>query len=295
MHPREPVTFDDLAESREFRDFFEIARELTGILVTLVDPTGARTKRLFPLEVENPLCRLIKAQPAGLEACLQVDRCHYEEAVKNRRGIRYACHAGLMDLAVPVYVEGRHVATINCGQVLTAPPSEAGWRAVQRRLRVLRLDPHRARRAYFRSPWLPPEKLESALKLFAFFAEHFGEVGRRLKEAERTSSLYVDAAKRYARERFREPLALADVARHIGLSPAYFSTLFRRVVGVNWCLYLQQTRIEAARRLLEKSSHRVTDIAFETGFNNLTHFNRVFRKLEGCAPGRWRARQRARA
>lgn len=286
-----PVEFFDLAESQEFAEFFAIARELTGILVALVDPSGVRMKRLFPSAAENPLCRLIQSRAPGKAACNETDRINCERAARARHGIQYLCHAGLVDIAVPIFVDDRHAATINCGQVLPEPPSEEGFQRLCVRLHTLRLPAQQLRDTYFASPFLPKGKLEQTLHLLVFFAEYCCEMGRRLRahmpSGERAE---IEQAKRYLHRHFREALTLQEVAQRVSLSPAYFSSLFKAETGETFVEHVQRLRVEEAKGLLRGTTVPVTDIALQVGFNNLTHFTRVFRKYEECAPGRYRTR-----
>jgi AraC-like DNA-binding protein len=102
----------------------------------------------------------------------------------------------------------------------------------------------------------------------------------------------VQRAWKYIHEHFREPVRLAEIARVASLSPAYFSSVFHRYAGMTVTTYLQLTRVNAAKDILAKTSERITDIAFDTGFNNLTHFNRVFCKIAGCSPREYRRRNK---
>lgn len=86
------------------------------------------------------------------------------------------------------------------------------------------------------------------------------------------------------------PIPQKEAARLVGLSPAAFSRFFRRSVGKTFAAYLTDLRLsEACRRLLE-SEHPVSRIAFDSGFENLSTFNRSFRQARGLSPREFRAR-----
>jgi ligand-binding sensor protein len=120
------IGFDDLAESKEFRQFFVIVRKLTGIPVVLVSPDSKRGKLLYSKTTETPLCHLIRTNPIGRKGCDDTDYLHLRKAASNKQVFHYLCHAGLRDMVMPVIINGEHVATINCGQVLPEPHSEKG-------------------------------------------------------------------------------------------------------------------------------------------------------------------------
>ncbi|MDX2186430.1 MAG: AraC family transcriptional regulator [Opitutaceae bacterium] len=85
-----------------------------------------------------------------------------------------------------------------------------------------------------------------------------------------------------------ESLSLCDAAKVAGLSPAGFSRSFRRMTGEKWISRLQRIRIANACRLLVESDQTIAEVAFATGFGNLSNFNRRFRSLKRMTPSAYR-------
>jgi two-component system, response regulator YesN len=92
----------------------------------------------------------------------------------------------------------------------------------------------------------------------------------------------------YIAEHFTEPITLADVARAAQLSRFHFCRLFHHETAVPFHDYLQELRITRAKALLADRYLRVTEIAYAVGFNDLSHFDRTFRKVVGCSPTAYR-------
>ncbi|USK31524.1 AraC family transcriptional regulator (plasmid) [Bacillus sp. CMF21] len=82
----------------------------------------------------------------------------------------------------------------------------------------------------------------------------------------------------YMHHHFREPLTLKDAARQAQLSTTYFSECFHKIIGVSFQHYLQDLRIQFARTLLHVSNLPITEICLASGFNTLSHFERVFKR-----------------
>ena len=78
------------------------------------------------------------------------------------------------------------------------------------------------------------------------------------------------------------------MARAACTSTFYICKLFKRHTGLNFTGYVSRLRIEKARELLANPNLRISEIACDAGFQSLTHFNRVFRKLIGEAPTGYR-------
>lgn len=95
-------------------------------------------------------------------------------------------------------------------------------------------------------------------------------------------------ALRFIQENSRADISLADVAAHVGFSKNHFCTIFRQYTACSYPEYLAHCRIRHARDMLGTTDKSVTDIAFDTGFNSLSHFFRVFKKITGTTPQEFR-------
>ena len=96
-------------------------------------------------------------------------------------------------------------------------------------------------------------------------------------------------AKDLADARYFEPLAVADLARAAGLSPAHFSREFRRTFGEAPHRYLLTRRLERAAALLRNTDRTVTEICFAVGLASVGSFITSFRRVYGEAPLAYRA------
>lgn len=92
----------------------------------------------------------------------------------------------------------------------------------------------------------------------------------------------------YIEQNYAETVALADLARVMQCSPAYFSRLFSREIGVPPFEYINRVRVRHACSLLRSTDRSITEIAFEVGYNNVSFFNRYFRKIMQRTPREYR-------
>lgn len=102
---------------------------------------------------------------------------------------------------------------------------------------------------------------------------------------------YIRSACNYISEHSAEDLSQAEVAAHTGISPYYFSRLFREYTQMTFPAYLSEIRVQNAMNLLADPSLSVTDCAFMAGFQSTTTFNKAFRELTGCTPREYRRMQ----
>jgi AraC-like DNA-binding protein len=91
-----------------------------------------------------------------------------------------------------------------------------------------------------------------------------------------------------------EEVTLASFARRVGLSERQVSRLFREELGKTWNAHVAELRLARARRLLRDTDYNVVDVAGETGWRSLAHFNAVFRQRTGLTPSAYRERARSR-
>lgn len=92
----------------------------------------------------------------------------------------------------------------------------------------------------------------------------------------------------YIFDNYMRELPLEEVASHLGMKPTYFSRFFKRATGRCYVEFVNSLRISKSCELLTDSDKPVTDVCFESGFNNLSNFNRRFQQLKGMTPSRYR-------
>lgn len=98
----------------------------------------------------------------------------------------------------------------------------------------------------------------------------------------------VRQAKQFILENFNQNLTLETVARHVGLSPVYFSSVFKKELGIGFTDFLNQCRIDHAKKLLEETGLKVLAISEMVGFSGTRYFSRVFKNTVGVRPSEYR-------
>lgn len=127
------------------------------------------------------------------------------------------------------------------------------------------------------------------LKLLAIVAREYEknssseniELFDRYRESINSAILYVN-------ENYSSKISIDDICRIAMMSSSYFSHIFKQITGKTFVEYVNDLRIHKAMEILEKSATTISDICFEVGFNDITHFNRVFKKEMGLSPRQYR-------
>ncbi len=94
--------------------------------------------------------------------------------------------------------------------------------------------------------------------------------------------------KNYIAKNYMNEIRLATVADIAGMSPSAFSRFFKLHTGRNLSEYIIEQRLGYASRMLVDTSKSVAEISYQSGFNNLSNFNRIFKKKKGCSPSEFR-------
>ena len=207
---------------------------------------------------------------------------------------QFDCPTGLTKVLMPVMIGGRHVGSLLAGPFRVGPRQGSQHRRLMGQLKAsgfgLRVEIAKA--SWDSSPTVTREKLEAIETLLEMFAQYLAECGQRLllHEAGRQSPLLQKIEAQLAEPSDRA-LTVRELAERLHISPCYFCKLFRKQTGLTFTDYRTQARIEAAKRLLLDPTRRVSEAAYESGFDSIPYFNRAFRRHVGCSPSEFRARQ----
>lgn len=94
--------------------------------------------------------------------------------------------------------------------------------------------------------------------------------------------------KNYINKNYMDEIRLATMADIAGMSPSAFSRFFKLHTGRNLSEYIIDLRLGYASRMLVDTSKSIAEISFACGFNNLSNFNRIFKKKKNCSPSEFR-------
>ena len=94
--------------------------------------------------------------------------------------------------------------------------------------------------------------------------------------------------KSYIAKNYMDEIRLNTLADIAGMSPSAFSRFFKLHTGRNLSDYIIEMRLGYASRMLVDTARSIAEISFQSGFNNLSNFNRIFKKKKGCSPSEFR-------
>ena len=98
----------------------------------------------------------------------------------------------------------------------------------------------------------------------------------------------IDIAYEFVRQNFQSPVSLDEIADSVSMTIPAFCRFFKRSTGKTFVNFLNEYRIAYACKLLCDNKQSISNIAFDCGFQNLSNFNRAFKKIAGSSPSEFR-------
>jgi AraC-like DNA-binding protein len=144
------------------------------------------------------------------------------------------------------------------------------------------------------TPIIPKDKYSATVRLLTFFAEQLSAlINQIVLEKQNVEPPLVQKAREYILQHKMEPLSLAAVAQASGASVFHFCKVFKKSTGLKFTDYVARVRLEDAKTQLLNPSRRISEVAYDVGFQSLTQFNRMFKRIFGQSPTEFRAQLHA--
>ena len=282
---------DRLSETQLYKDYEKAFHEATGLPLG-IRPVQSYENVLKGARGENPFCMLLSKTNVGCANCLRMQADLEQAAGMEPKSLH--CFAGLCDSAVPIRVGGELIAFLQTGQILLHQPNKEEFSRTTRQLLAWgsEVNLKSLEEAYFQTKVFNKEQYEAMVRLLSTFASHLATISNSIvpKKTEQTiEPKVVSQAKKYIRERFQERITLDEAAQAVNASTRHFCKVFKEATGITFTDYLARTRVEKAKHLLQNPHLRVSEIAFETGFDSISQFNRSFKRVAGMSPTQYRS------
>jgi AraC-like DNA-binding protein len=277
-----------IERSEIYREYQKAFEATTGLPLA-IRSVGSFHPPLHGSPNVNPFCALMAGKNKSCSACLQLQQKAETEA--REKAATLDCLAGLSESSIPIRIGDRVVAHLQTGQVFRRKPSEAQFKRLVGQLGDwgTEADVAELRTVYFNSRVMTKDQYDSALRLVTIFAQHLSSLSNQLMVTENAAETpAISKARAFIVEHQGEQISLAQVAKSVNMSAFYFCKVFKRVTGLNFTKYLARVRVETVKNLLLNPHKRVSEAAYEAGFQSLSQFNRIFRRIVGEAPSDYR-------
>ena len=289
LDPDERI-YRKLADSPFYQTYRRAFTNATGLSLVLVSADEEVTVAGQPDRYGSPFCKALNGGETACRRCVIDHRCLARTV--NDKAETTTCFAGLRETMIPVRAGNKTVALLSTGQVFTTPASARSFTRVAEQLKKAGYNEDvivGLKSAWKQSREFGLERYEGTVTLIAAFALQLSDLLNRLLTEEANSEpQIVVKAKRFVNAHLDERLSLDAVASHVGVSPFYFCKLFKLATAMTLTEYVNRRRVEWAKRRLINPNSRVTEVAFDVGFQSVSQFNRSFLKYAGVSPTRYR-------
>jgi len=311
--PQKIPQLDYLINAENFQRIQDCLAAASDMAMLMVDVVGRPITRHSAC---SAYCALVRSHPVLSERCRQCDSRGGIEATRIGKPYIYLCHMGLLDLAIPIMVQGDYAGAILAGQVVLPDTAEANsleriasalhpdlsddfsdhLDAARKQLPVMELDRIRtiAHMMYHVHAYIMEEALLKVRAHDSLVAVPSANLPERPPswQAPVWNAPVLQPAFDYIEEHFGLRFGPDEMAERCNISLSYFSKLFRKVTSESFVNYVNRVRIRKACELLSTTDLSVTIIAYDLGFEDTSYFNKVFKRVTGSTPSSWRATER---
>jgi len=289
--------FERLLSSERFTVYQDAFRAATGLPLRLVESDTEKWCLDDQSINRSPFCEKLNLCKSACHACIDVNKRLMEEANVSGPATCH-CFAGLYASAVPIKLGASTIAYLKTGQVFSRPPDEHTFRDTLALLGKKTIPPEEVKLlhdTYFQTRSVEPQRYQSMVTLLASFAEQLSHYTEQLAIIDQGSEpAAIAKAKKYIHENLDQALPLGEVARVAGLSESHFCRLFKDATDLTLTDYINRCRIDWAKRELLRPEVRISEIAYQIGYQSLSQFNRSFARITGTSPTNYRRDQLSR-
>lgn len=291
---RSALIVERIAGSKVYKNYESAFTESMRLPMTFRAVEGWRLG-LEGKKHEDPFCAILAKSNRTCAAFLEAQR--KMDDIPGTEARTVSCFTGFSESAVPVQAGEKIIGFLQTGQVVLHKPTAAQFRKITKQLLDwgVTVDLQKLEHAYYHSRYLPPQRYAAMVELLEMFAKQLSLMANQIVlQQEDAESPLIRRARAYILANQADPIDLAKVSQAVHVSPFYFCKRFKQSTGLTFTEYLGRVRVERAKNLLLNPHLRVSEIAYDVGFQSLTHFNRTFQKVVGQSPSAYRESKSAR-
>lgn len=267
------LQFDRQKVGTALQDFYNatgIDMELLLADFTPADPTRPHNCRY---------CDLVQSSTGGKEACRCSDTALLEACKATGNVQMQPCHAGLLDVAIPIVYDGSIIGYIIFGRM--KPGTD--FAPLKAYLAGLGLNTEEAEAAFGEIPFFDEAKVQSVSNIATLLVKYI--LLENLLQPNRGG---IERAEAYIRQHLAEPLSIQDIARGTGISKSVLYKNFHRHFGLTLGAFINACRVEASLPLLRDTTLSMEDISHQVGFSSASRYSKVFKQHRGISPLQYR-------
>ncbi len=282
------LIYNRLLSSELFQIYRQAFEQVTGQSMALIHPNIAESPDSEAKHCTNEFCNLM----LELDVCKERCREHTLDLSKriDHQAVTAKCDAQITTTLIPVQSKHGLVAYLRAGQVRMSHEEMDP----EFFLKTSQGMPPRVARAiltsFHRSKVYTKGDYQAQLTLLGAFAIQLGDLAsQQLIGPTNRGEELIQKLKTYINRHLSEKLTLQVLSDHCKVTQTYLCKQFKKVTGLTIIEYINRHRIEKAKDMLKQEELKVIEVAYATGFQSLSQFNRSFQRYAGQSPTKFKS------
>ncbi len=266
---------------------------LNNFYVSVTDLSGILSHPLLDIPLRERIhskkfCDIAKSTSKGYRRCRRCRRFADRKAIKTGTLFHGYCVHGLYEIGLPVVVGGKVLAVVYVGNLI--PDKDLSVSKAEKTCQKTGVDAENLIAEFENAQ--PVTDLKAFIDIAETVSSYIKLVFKTFPhDLGGNAHWVIREMKLYARENFRNPIKLSAQAERYGFNEKYIGRLFKSTTDVSFTQYVNRLRLNHAKNLLMSSEKSIIEVAMDSGFENVTYFNRCFKRELGLTPTEFR-RQR---
>ncbi len=264
-------------DTEKLKTTLEDFSNATGINIMLLREDFSMAVATF---AENGFCRAIHHCPQGRIGCKDSDDSILQKCARSKKAEMHVCHAGLIDIAVPVLYEGDILAYLILGQM----KRDADFSTIESRLIEYTVNIEEMRVFYDGLPLFDSHKMQSVAKIATMLTKYI--MLENMLKLRFNNTL--EEATRFIEENLDKDLTVDYITKNTNISKSVLYKNFRDTYNCTISEYINRKRVEKAVVLLVTTDLSIEEVSEKIGFSSAAYFAIVFKKQKGISPLKFR-------
>lgn len=270
--------------------FIEMLKSVGKIYISVQDLTGMTL--LDKMDIlrcnqihSSPVCDCAKMTEKGLKLCMNCKLLATQKAMTHPDGFFGECPVGLSEAVYPVTVDSKVICIVYVGNFCA--DERKMKEKIKKTAKLTGADADKLMLA------MNETEKHGTKEQYMNMAKAVGSYITMLYNLKRSSSgekkhWIAEAFIKYADTYYYRNISISFLSNLYKVNEKYAGRIFKQQTGMSFNSYLNKLRIERAKYMLKESNENILEISLDCGYNNITNFNRIFKRLSGTTPGEYR-------
>ena len=221
-------------------------------------------------------CKCIQKTSKGNKMCFQSDNCLLQKSKISKKTEMHICHAGLVDVAVPIIYDNTIIGYIIVGRM--KPNND--FSLVEEYIKSLGLDTDKIRKYYDNIPFYDKDKIESISNIAAMFVKYILLENMLRPDYDETLAKAIS----YIDNNTDADLSIKKICMEVNTSKSVLYDKFHANFQCTVSEYIKKKRVERSAELLKKTDMSIEEISQKVGFSGASYYSKTFKKIMGTTP-----------